>query len=400
MNAPDYLAAVTAALEQLQSSPAARHLSSRGYMSWSSVAGRVAELLMQYPDGVTESIMLSRLMFPPQGTSSGIKEIKERQHVYPRAILDFTILSSAAHSNGKALIVLGDADVNLDGASAALRLKHVPDPRFCALIGTDLLRAGRRMRATSCAVGELAPEGGNLHLLPVALAVLLISPSTSADDARLVEQASRAGRVRGAPSLPAGPIALRILRTADVEHHASRRLRRVLLCRSGAVSAAEPEAAHEVECELLLWDEQLPLCNLLPDSAQICVHGAQLLSHGDPALGGAPAQLGYGEGTVCLVVDEKLAEPTDGAAAPAALIGRLLVGPALIDVGASELTVVLRLQPLVVSGGAAACEHATAKVELRTALGPVSSQLDSAVRPRTSRERVVTVWVLHVTPKS
>ena len=97
--------------------------------------------------------------------------------------------------------------------------------------------------------------------------------------------------VRGQTSLPEGALVLRIARTTAVEQHHGKELRRILMqCTDiealrlwvnasthpewpplpvDAISTGESKGAAgtEVEVELVLWDEELRMCPLLPEGA-------------------------------------------------------------------------------------------------------------------------------------
>lgn len=69
----------------------------------------------------------------------------------------------------------------------------------------------------------------------------------------------------------------------------------------------------EVEAEMILWDHDLPLTLLVAEGELVLLHQAQLLTAGDAAIGGAPAQLGHTEHTLLVVLDESTPSPrSDG----------------------------------------------------------------------------------------
>eukprot|EP00665_Eupelagonemidae_sp_cell47_P009326 gene9325-5091_t len=280
------------------------------------IAAQLSVLLQQYADGVTDAILLGSLQAAPAQSAAAspglVSSILARRWVSPTEPLEF-VISSASQT----CFELVDAPASPRGTDAPASpggptLKHVPDVRLSALAGQALASPGRLIRAIGCAVGELGAGGGSLRLLPAPLVTLSLRPATSAADRAFVDDALARRRARGESALAAGALALRVSRVSDTELHHGRRLRRVLLTQPATLSGHQPASFEylasppepgetsfaEVEAELLLWDADLPLIELLPPDALLCVHMPQLLSVGDAAPGGAPAQLGMGSSLV------------------------------------------------------------------------------------------------------
>ena len=86
-----------------------------------------------------------------------------------------------------------------------------------------------------------------------------------------------------------------------------------------AVTARGEGTLSEVEAELLLWDRELSLLELIPPKALLCICRANWLTVGDAAAGGAAAQLELtNESLVCLVDEEYVVTPDKGRHKPAA----------------------------------------------------------------------------------
>lgn len=279
-------------------------------LSHSSAARQIAAVLTQFPDGVTESILLSAVRLGGGGKEEGATSlIATSRYVGPREVVEVTV-QSQVDTNLLQLAI--DDGVGGGGHVSQLHLLHAVSPRLLPLAGTPMLAAGRRLRLVGTAVAEVAASGdGALLLLPTPYLVLVAEPSF---DHNLLGSAT--SYLRGQSLPPDAPVLLRLSRITAPESHAGRSLLRLLLCAPEATS----EVA-EVEAELILWDGDLLLASLLPERALLCLVDAELLTAGDAALGGAPAQLGHTERTILLHVDES---PPAAAAAATALGGRLL----------------------------------------------------------------------------
>ena len=125
---------------------------------------------------------------------------------------------------------------------------------------------------TRCAIAECSSVagGGSLPILPTKRVVLVLEAER---DAQLVAHARQHCRLRGQPppdpASVAPPIALRVVDCTAPEWHHGRCLRRLLL----EMDAEDAALAHgsppgEIEAELLLWDEDQSLIELLPPCAE------------------------------------------------------------------------------------------------------------------------------------
>ena len=291
-------------------------------LSFSAAAASVLETMQSFPDGVTDVILLCMLPGKAQRSRrSPIDVIYEDRHINLYDVHDFIV--RRAHTDLMLEVEDGEGDQVLLCKPGG-RLARPPAAVAAQL--ADL--AGRRVRLTRTNVTEtaVACDGQKLLLLPTPYTALVLD---AARDAPLLRAAPR--RVRGHPMPPPDESGasllrhalLRVARATPLEHPYApsndKALRRLLLV---ADDGAAPHAADEpceIEAELLLWDEEGALLALLPPGARLLLVDVCLHTSGEPARGGAPAQLGlHGETTlVCLV-------PEDGeesAAATAAAAG-------------------------------------------------------------------------------
>ena len=273
-------------------------------LTYSSAARRLATLLTQFPDGVTHAMLFGGVAHrAPKEDESWLVSSR---HATADAVLELVVLALLGPTM---LHVAVDAGlVGCSEAKASRGIVHaLSEQRLLSLVGTSLLAPGRRLRLTGTAVAEVAANGdGALLLLPTPHAMLIAEPSF---DRELLQSA--ASRTRGLALAPDATLLLRLSHVTALETHAGRHLVRVLLHVPGRPCAP---AEGEVEAELLLWNEDVRLGQLLPEHALLCVRQPELLTIGDAAVGGAPSQLGYATHTLLLLVDESVPPSTATAA--------------------------------------------------------------------------------------
>ena len=269
-------------------------------LTYSSAARRLATLLTQFPDGVTHAMLFGGVAHrAPKEDESWLVSSR---HATADAVLELVVLALLGPTM---LHVAVDAGlVGCSEAKASRGIVHaLSEQRLLSLVGTSLLAPGRRLRLTGTAVAEVAANGdGALLLLPTPHAMLIAEPSF---DRELLQSA--ASRTRGLALAPDATLS----HVTALETHAGRHLVRVLLHVPGRPCAP---AEGEVEAELLLWNEDVRLGQLLPEHALLCVRQPELLTIGDAAVGGAPSQLGYATHTLLLLVDESVPPSTATAA--------------------------------------------------------------------------------------
>lgn len=275
-----------------------------GRLTYSSAARRLATLLTQFPDGVTHAMLFGGVAHrAPKEDKSWLVSSR---HATADAVLELVVLALLGPTM---LHVAVDAGlVGCSEAKASRGIVHaLSEQRLLSLVGTSLLAPGRRLRLTGTAVAEVAANGdGALLLLPTPHAMLIAEPSF---DRELLQSA--ASRTRGLSLAPDATLLLRLSHVTALETHAGRHLVRVLLHVPGRPCTP---AEGEVEAELLLWNEEVRLGQLLPEHALLCVRQPELLTIGDAAVGGAPSQLGYAAHTLLLLVDESVPPSTVTAA--------------------------------------------------------------------------------------
>ena len=279
-------------------------------LSFSAAADRVAATLTAFPDGVTEAVLLSN---QPTSTtaatfSSALAEIKQTRRVDPRSILRLAVNENQTY-DGRFLEMREDHSSTSKSRASVLL---APDQKLSTLRGSALLGAGRRLLMTRCAIAECSSVagGGSLLILPTKRVVLVLEAER---DAQLVAHARQHCRLRGQPppdpASVAPPIALRVVDCTAPEWHHGRCLRRLLL----EMDAEDAALAHgsppgEIEAELLLWDEDQSLIELLPPCAErpmLVIKQPTFLTSGCALAGGAPAQLGIDvDATFLCLVDE------------------------------------------------------------------------------------------------
>lgn len=263
-------------------------------LTFTAAASHTAATLTAFPDGVTEAILLSTL--PPNLSSkapSAVDEIYETRHVGPREVID--------------LVVKRAVDARMLELQDGQSTKHLLHALAGGPLGSsppiDLL--GRRVRLVRTSVaatgfGESAPP---LLLLPTRHAAVYVDP---ARDRELLKRAESRLRGQGTDDglqhlLPL--VLLRIARATPTEcpwGARKRALRRMMLV------APDADPTCEIEAELLLWDEDSALLELLPPNALLLIANAEVLSSGDAAPGGVAAQIGLAsaERTLVCIVDE------------------------------------------------------------------------------------------------
>ncbi|KOO32676.1 protein nedd1 [Chrysochromulina tobinii] len=263
-----------------------------------------AELRLEFPDGVTHAMLFGGVAHrAPKEDKSWLVSSR---HATADAVLELVVLALLGPTM---LHVAVDAGlVGCSEAKASRGIVHaLSEQRLLSLVGTSLLAPGRRLRLTGTAVAEVAANGdGALLLLPTPHAMLIAEPSF---DRELLQSA--ASRTRGLSLAPDATLLLRLSHVTALETHAGRHLVRVLLHVPGRPCTP---AEGEVEAELLLWNEEVRLGQLLPEHALLCVRQPELLTIGDAAVGGAPSQLGYAAHTLLLIVDESVPPSTVTAA--------------------------------------------------------------------------------------
>ena len=316
---------------------------------WAWVAERLAKLLSQYPDGITDAIVRSSLQQGRKRQADGEWGTSDTLefHISTVEASLLTLISSGKASNG------------------ASKVCHFPDARLLSAVqaepGQGLVEPGRLLRLAGALRTEQTNGGGEstVIVLPTPLLVLVLQPAIVPADRAALAQLLQSGcsAVRGQPCLPSeAALVLRVVQTNAVEEHLGRQLQRVLMERvdlngllrawtaatGGMAPAADP--GGEVEVELVLWDEDLALSRMMPDGSLVCLQRPALLTSGDAEVGGAAAQLGYGPDTVVVVVEEGVSTSPQAAEGGAAEVGRLLRPPALMAaVEGGQVTLSLEL---------------------------------------------------------
>ena len=285
-------------------------------LSWRAAASHVASTLASFPDGVTQPVLLCTA--PSKGgtskNGSAVEQLRERLHVCPKDVIELTVCG--VKKTDRVLELTDGVSAHSLLHAPAGRLRYPPagitplppagtTPLPDAYAGIQAL-IGRRLRLVRAGLVETSIGESNppLLLLPTPHAALILDGSR---DGELLSRATSVlrGKAEAADERGFVPlIQLRVARATPCEHYGRRVLRRLLLERDGDVTG-------EVEAELILWDDDLALLELLPPRALLCLVDATMLTSGDAAHGGVPAQLGLdedGERTLVCIVDESEAD--------------------------------------------------------------------------------------------
>ena len=270
-------------------------------LTFSAAASHVASTLRHFPDGVTEPILLCAL---PKAEAtkhpSLVDLIYETRHIGSRTLVDLVV---------KNVVNPRMFELGADGSKIVL---HAPGGRLRN--GPPLNVQGRRVRLvrtglTETALGDGAPPP---LLLPTPHTVVYLDAER---DRELLSKA--ACRIRGQQPYVVPLVLLRVARVHPVREYVpdsgpraqQKCLRRLML-------AADGDTSGEIEAELILWDEQSALLELLPPDALLALYDVELFTPGDAAVGGLPAQLGLlDERSLICVVDEATAQKRSGAPA-------------------------------------------------------------------------------------
>ena len=283
---------------------------SKESLSWPTAACKLAATLDASPDGITEPVLLSTISMSKAAAQplSALARIKLSRRVEPLAVISLALKASSQPGQ------LGNVEVlDADGQGPSLLLAPTSPLRAAP---RSLLRAGRRLRATRCAVTECvrtmesAEQQGPLLLLPCYVVAVVLDADA---DAELIRASKQSSRVRGqdaqrwsAPGAP--PLVLRVLSVAAPEVHNGKSLRRLLLeLDAASIGEYNGAVAGEIEAELLLWDDaQQALLELLPldEHPLLLIANSLLLTTGSGDIGGAAAQLAINEETLICLVEE------------------------------------------------------------------------------------------------
>ena len=166
---------------------------------WGLVAEQLAELLQQYPDGLTDSITRSSLQQkrkrplltvpePHAGELVTLEAVCLERQLSLDSQLELSI--TAVHEMGRLTLGPIDKHMGQDLPGGAPSIRHILDDRFQR---SPLLHRGRLMRLTGCVAAEtLAQEPGTqqLLLLPTPMAVLVFKPTEFTSDQRDLAEVS------------------------------------------------------------------------------------------------------------------------------------------------------------------------------------------------------------------
>jgi hypothetical protein len=279
--------------------------------AWEAAAAAVAQTFAQYPDGVTDAILFTKVREAARDATRGCGPLTWR-HLAPGEVLE-----AAIRSISEAFMM------ELDAGKASPKLLHSADEHFLpvddAALRTSLLVTGRRLRLTQCSLVETALTGhGPMLLLPTRYVAPVLEPECEADQSILRSSYSQ---IRSKEIVPSQPLVLRLSRVNEPECHQGRWLRRLLLCQPSEMAraaASVPPQLCEVEAELILWEDDLAFVPLLSQGSLLCALNVQVLTAGSAEPGGAPAQLGVTPSTVlCLVHEKDVAHAAGAVGAPA-----------------------------------------------------------------------------------
>ena len=226
---------------------------SGGLTTWAEAAAHVADILTQYPEGVTAAALLSSMLQrtgqrrrrsllscspSSSAAAAAAATLTLSRYVAPHQVLELTVHAA-----------LGKGMLDLERHSGP-RLVHRVDARLTAAVaaaeasGKPLFSPGRRFRAVGTAVAETAASGdGALLLLPTRHIAPLLDRSA---DQPLLDLA--VSLVRGQPTPPSTPLLLRLARVNGPECHQGRRLRRLLMCDPAAMEVPGLDGSNRRMC--------------------------------------------------------------------------------------------------------------------------------------------------------